>query len=172
MRIQAPVSPAASQGTQPTVGGAPIYGITQLSPSATAYTGQYLSITSSAGPSSGGQKEQAYPERPGQPECQYYLRTGDCKFGVTCKYHHPPEWSASRANYVLSPMGLPLRPVSTNLWIVHTWWNVRYICFLFPAFVMADWFCMECLLGISKLLSFILLMILCFFYLNAGRHNG
>ncbi|KAI3469417.1 hypothetical protein Pfo_026080 [Paulownia fortunei] len=106
----APVSPAASPSTQPTVGAGPIYGITQLSPSATAYTGPYLSITSSAGPSSSSQKEHAFPERPGQPECQYYLRTGDCKFGTTCKYHHPPEWSAPKTNFVLSPMGLPLRP--------------------------------------------------------------
>ncbi|KAK6117356.1 hypothetical protein DH2020_048874 [Rehmannia glutinosa] len=106
----APVSPVASPGTQPAVGASPIYGITQLSPSATAYTGPYLSITSSAGPSSSNLKEHAFPERPGQPECQYYLRTGDCKFGATCKYHHPPEWSAAKINFVLSPMGLPLRP--------------------------------------------------------------
>ncbi|XP_057771996.1 zinc finger CCCH domain-containing protein 34 isoform X1 [Salvia miltiorrhiza] len=106
----APVSHAASPSNQPTIGATPIYGIPQLSPSATAYTGPYLSITSSAGLSSGSQKEQAFPERPGQPECQYYIRTGDCKFGATCKYHHPPEWNASKTNYVLSPMGLPLRP--------------------------------------------------------------
>ncbi|KAG8372969.1 hypothetical protein BUALT_Bualt12G0122300 [Buddleja alternifolia] len=104
----APVSPSPS--TQPTVGGGPIYGIPQLSPSATAYTGPYLSITSSAGPSSSSQKEHAFPERLGQPECQYYLKTGDCKFGSSCKYHHPPEWSAPRTSYSLSPMGLPLRP--------------------------------------------------------------
>nr|GFC72285.1 zinc finger CCCH domain-containing protein 33 [Tanacetum cinerariifolium] len=30
-----------------------------------------------------------YPERPGQPECEYYLKTGTCKFGPTCKFHHP-----------------------------------------------------------------------------------
>ncbi|KAK6130465.1 hypothetical protein DH2020_035803 [Rehmannia glutinosa] len=107
--VPAPVSPVASPGTQPAV-GASLYGITQLSPSATAYTGPYLSITSSAGPSSSSLKEHAFPERPGQPECQYYLRTGDCKFGATCKYHHPPEWSAAKINFALSPMGLPLRP--------------------------------------------------------------
>ncbi|KAG8369998.1 hypothetical protein BUALT_Bualt14G0071900 [Buddleja alternifolia] len=106
----APVSPVGPPSTQPAVGGGPIYGITQLSPSATAYTGPYVSITSSAGPSSSSQKEHAFPERPGQPECQYYLRTGDCKFGPTCKYHHPSEWSAPKSNFVLSPIGLPLRP--------------------------------------------------------------
>ncbi|KAK6146161.1 hypothetical protein DH2020_020030 [Rehmannia glutinosa] len=107
---QVPGSPMASPSTQPTVGSGPIYGITQLSPSSTAYTGPYVSITSAAGPSSSSHKEHAFPERPGQPECQYYLRTGDCKFGSTCKYHHPPEWSAPRTNFSLSPMGLPLRP--------------------------------------------------------------
>ncbi|KAL0388757.1 UNVERIFIED_CONTAM: Zinc finger CCCH domain-containing protein 34 [Sesamum radiatum] len=105
----APVSPVASSSAQPTVGPGPIYGLTQLSPSASAYTGPFLSVTS-AGPSSSSQKEHPFPERPGQPECQYYLKTGDCKFGATCKYHHPPEWSAPKINFVLSPMGLPLRP--------------------------------------------------------------
>ncbi|KAL0348700.1 UNVERIFIED_CONTAM: Zinc finger CCCH domain-containing protein 34 [Sesamum angustifolium] len=107
--VQAPVSPMASSSAQPTVGPGPIYGLTQLSPSATAYTGPFLSVTST-GPSSSSQKEHPFPERPGQPECQYYLKTGDCKFGATCKYHHPPEWSAPKINFVLSPMGLPLRP--------------------------------------------------------------
>ncbi|KAL3508067.1 hypothetical protein ACH5RR_033449 [Cinchona calisaya] len=106
----APVSPAATASTQPTVGPGPVYGITQFSPSAPPYTGQYLSIGSSAGPSGSRQKEHAFPERPGQPECQYYMKTGDCKFGASCRYHHPPEWSAQKTNLVLSPMGLPLRP--------------------------------------------------------------
>eukprot|EP01018_Ginkgo_biloba_P014177 Gb_39550 [translate_table: standard] len=55
-----------------------------------------------------GQKE-AFPERPGQPECQYYLKTGDCKFGTTCRYHHPRERAAQSPICVLSPIGLPLR---------------------------------------------------------------
>jgi len=25
----------------------------------------------------------------GENECSYYLKTGQCKFGVTCKFHHP-----------------------------------------------------------------------------------
>ncbi|KAI5650703.1 hypothetical protein M9H77_36708 [Catharanthus roseus] len=106
----APVSPAASSSTQPTVGAGPVYGITQLSPSAPAYTGQYLPVSSSAGPSGSSHKENVFPERPGQPECQYYMKTGDCKFGASCRYHHPPEWSADKTSFVLTPMGLPLRP--------------------------------------------------------------
>lgn len=30
------------------------------------------------------------PQRPGEPDCIYYLRNGKCKYGATCKYHHPP----------------------------------------------------------------------------------
>ncbi|GER55926.1 zinc finger CCCH domain-containing protein 32 [Striga asiatica] len=70
----------------------PVSGLTPypLSPSAAAYSGQYISA--------------------GKPECQHFLRTGECKFGATCKYHHPPEWSEQKTTFVLSPMGLPLRP--------------------------------------------------------------
>ncbi|KZV24860.1 zinc finger CCCH domain-containing protein 67 [Dorcoceras hygrometricum] len=53
-----------------------------------------------------------YPERPGQPECSYFLKTGDCKYKSSCKYHHPKSrTSKARANpYVLNDKGLPLRP--------------------------------------------------------------
>ncbi|XP_024994159.1 zinc finger CCCH domain-containing protein 34 isoform X2 [Cynara cardunculus var. scolymus] len=37
-------------------------------------------------------------------------QTGDCRFGSSCRYHHPQEWNVPRTNFVLSPMGLPLRP--------------------------------------------------------------
>ncbi|CAA3010038.1 zinc finger CCCH domain-containing 34 [Olea europaea subsp. europaea] len=100
----ASVCPVASSYPELTVGAGPVYGINQLSPSATVYT----EVT---GPYSGSsQLEHAFPGRPGQPECQYYLRTGKCKYGRTCKYHHPPELNAPTTNYVLSPLGLPLRP--------------------------------------------------------------
>jgi hypothetical protein len=25
----------------------------------------------------------------GEKECSYYIKTGHCKFGATCKFHHP-----------------------------------------------------------------------------------
>ncbi|TYI71133.1 hypothetical protein E1A91_D08G273100v1 [Gossypium mustelinum] len=31
-----------------------------------------------------------YPERPGEPDCSYYIRTGLCRFGATCRFSHPP----------------------------------------------------------------------------------
>ncbi|KAL8121604.1 zinc finger CCCH domain-containing protein 32-like isoform X3 [Apium graveolens] len=107
---QAPMNPLASPSAHSSVGAGPIYGMPQLSSSAPAYAGPYPSMPSPAGPSGFNQKDHAFPERPGQPECQHYIKTGECKFGSTCKYHHPPQRSAPNTNFVLSPMGLPLRP--------------------------------------------------------------
>lgn len=58
------------------------------------------------------QRETVFPERPGQPECQFYMKTGDCKFGAVCKFHHPSERIIPAPDCILSPIGLPLRPVS------------------------------------------------------------
>ncbi|CAL5337839.1 unnamed protein product [Camellia sinensis] len=115
------VSAVPSPSTQSTVGAAPVYGMTQLSPSAPAYTGGYLPYPSPAGPSNNSQKEHTFPERPDQPECQYYMKTGHCKFGSSCRYHHPPEWSTPKINFALSPMGLPLRPAGHSSKIVVQW---------------------------------------------------
>lgn len=30
-----------------------------------------------------------FPERPGQPECGYFVKTGNCKYRSACKFHHP-----------------------------------------------------------------------------------
>ncbi|KAL9678904.1 hypothetical protein QQ045_016755 [Rhodiola kirilowii] len=30
-----------------------------------------------------------YPDRPGEPNCTYYLRTGSCGYGSNCRYNHP-----------------------------------------------------------------------------------
>lgn len=31
-----------------------------------------------------------YPERPGELDCAYYMRTGLCRFGMSCRFNHPP----------------------------------------------------------------------------------
>ncbi|KAL4559420.1 hypothetical protein LXL04_031558 [Taraxacum kok-saghyz] len=51
----------------------------------------------------------AYPERPGEPPCQYYLRTGTCKFGASCKFNHPRHAGGSLSNVPLNTYGYPLR---------------------------------------------------------------
>jgi len=32
-----------------------------------------------------------HPLRPGQSDCGFYVKTGSCKFGESCRYNHPPE---------------------------------------------------------------------------------
>ncbi|XP_010929994.1 zinc finger CCCH domain-containing protein 65 isoform X2 [Elaeis guineensis] len=51
-----------------------------------------------------------YPERPGQPECQYFMKHGVCKFKTACKFHHPKTRPQTVPVGVLSPVGLPLKP--------------------------------------------------------------
>eukprot|EP00250_Pteridium_aquilinum_P001847 c12054_g1_i1 orf=699-2291(-) len=53
--------------------------------------------------------DSTFPERPGQLECQYYMKTGDCKFGMSCRFHHPRERASTIPSCILSPVGLPLR---------------------------------------------------------------
>ncbi|XP_022847262.1 zinc finger CCCH domain-containing protein 32-like isoform X1 [Olea europaea var. sylvestris] len=81
-----PVSPAPSPGVQPSVG----YRMSQLSSSAPAFTGAYTQLPSSASPLSAGVTlEQQLPERPGEPDCKYYMRTGGCKYGSSCRECRP-----------------------------------------------------------------------------------
>ncbi|CAN4101989.1 unnamed protein product [Withania somnifera] len=106
----APVSPALSPGAKPSAGMASIYGVSQLASSTAAFAAPYSPLHAAAGPSSSLLKENPFPERPGQPVCQYYMKTGDCKFGSSCKFHHPADWIASKANCAYNSIGLPLRP--------------------------------------------------------------
>ncbi|KAJ0258084.1 Zinc finger CCCH domain-containing protein 32 [Hirschfeldia incana] len=101
----APVSPALSPGAQhPTS----LYGVTQLSSTTPSLPGLYPSLSS---PSAAVfHKDESFPERPGELECQYYLKTGDCKFGTSCKFHHPRDRVPPRPNCDLSAVGLPIRP--------------------------------------------------------------
>lgn len=32
-----------------------------------------------------------YPDRPSEPDCPFYVKTGSCKFGANCKFHHPKD---------------------------------------------------------------------------------
>ncbi|KAK7331346.1 hypothetical protein VNO77_25569 [Canavalia gladiata] len=108
---QAPATgPVLPSGSPSNVGSAQLYGITQLPSSAAAYPGPYQPSGSSVGPSSSSQKDQAFPERPNQAEYQYYMKTGEVKYGPQYRYHPPPDTSAPKVNVILSPAGLPLRP--------------------------------------------------------------
>lgn len=51
-----------------------------------------------------------FPERPGEPGCSFFLKTGDCKFKSNCKFHHPKNRITRVPPCSLSDKGLPLRP--------------------------------------------------------------
>ncbi|KVI02078.1 Zinc finger, CCCH-type [Cynara cardunculus var. scolymus] len=40
----------------------------------------------------------AYPDRPGEPDCIFYLRTGMCGYGNSCRFNHPTH--IGQANYL------------------------------------------------------------------------
>ncbi|XP_010522373.1 PREDICTED: zinc finger CCCH domain-containing protein 3-like [Tarenaya hassleriana] len=40
-----------------------------------------------------------YPDRPGERDCPFYLRTGLCGYGSNCRYHHPPYFSQATIYY-------------------------------------------------------------------------
>uniref|UniRef100_A0ACD5VW27 Uncharacterized protein n=1 Tax=Avena sativa TaxID=4498 RepID=A0ACD5VW27_AVESA len=47
-----------------------------------------------------------YPERPGRPECPFYMRFGDCKFASRCKYHHSIDKYPTRSHPEISSLGV------------------------------------------------------------------
>ena len=71
-----------------------------------------------------------YPERPGQPECQHFVKSGFCKFGGKCKYHHPRLLMPPQPAGALSPLGLPLKPVSVLLPGMLCWFSRKKWCML------------------------------------------
>lgn len=109
-------SVSSSENHQQTSGTSQIYGTSHQSESTNA-TSQGIFYRSGSVPVGlyALQRENVFPERPDQPECQYYMKTGDCKFGAMCKFHHPRERLIPIPSCTLSPLGLPLRPVSAAL---------------------------------------------------------
>ncbi|KAM7271342.1 hypothetical protein ACFE04_030556 [Oxalis oulophora] len=37
----------------------------------------------------GGAQSGPYPDRPGEPDCSFYMRTGLCGYGTNCRFNHP-----------------------------------------------------------------------------------
>ncbi|XWS58828.1 hypothetical protein CRYUN_Cryun08bG0067400 [Craigia yunnanensis] len=106
-------SVSSSENLQQANGNNRLYGTSRQNESATAGSQASFSQFHSESVPVGFyalQRENVYPERPGQPECQFYMKTGDCKFGAVCRFHHPRERVLPAPDCVLSPIGLPLRP--------------------------------------------------------------
>ncbi|CAM6051845.1 unnamed protein product [Sphagnum compactum] len=73
----------------------------------------YAPGTSAVGP---------YPQRPSEPDCSFFMKTGECSFGPTCRFNHPPNRVPSvisrpssivAAAVKLSLAGLPRRESGT-----------------------------------------------------------
>lgn len=117
--VQAPAaSPVLPTSTPLSIATPQIYGITQLPSPTTAFTGHFQPSGSSTGPSGSSQKEPSLPERPDQQDCHHYMKTGECKFGSSCRYHHPRDTGAPKV--IFSPAGLPLRPVMITFLLIFT----------------------------------------------------
>jgi len=106
------LSVSSSQGQMQSPGAQQTYGTSQQGEASTGNQGMLSPYRSSSFPvpQYALQRENVFPEKPDQPECQYYMKTGDCKFGAVCKFHHPRVRSLPPPDCVLSPMGLPIRP--------------------------------------------------------------
>lgn len=66
--------------------------------------GQLVFVTNPGGDASShlmaaSNSVQVLPQRPTEPNCIYFLRNGKCKYGATCKFHHPLD-AMSRNNQV------------------------------------------------------------------------
>ncbi|KAB1202405.1 Zinc finger CCCH domain-containing protein ZFN-like [Morella rubra] len=106
-------SVSSSETQQQSVGNSQVYGTSRQGEQASAGSqGTFSPLRSGSVPMGfyALQRENVFPERPGQPECQFYMKTGDCKFGAVCRFHHPRERLIPAPDCVLSPIGLPLRP--------------------------------------------------------------
>ncbi|RWR87115.1 zinc finger protein [Cinnamomum micranthum f. kanehirae] len=106
-------SVSSSESQQQTLGNSQYYGTPRQSETASVGAqGTYSSYRPGSIPMGlyALQRENVFPERPDQPECQFYMKTGDCKYGAMCRFHHPRERLIPAPNCALSPLGLPLRP--------------------------------------------------------------
>jgi hypothetical protein len=56
---------------------------------------------------------QVLPQRPNEPNCIYYLRNGKCRYGATCKFHHPLD-APSRSNQLYHPQTANTRPTQSK----------------------------------------------------------
>ena len=116
VNFQGQLGSVSSPESQQQTGNSQIYGTSRHSESVNAGSqGTFSPYRSGSAPLGfyALQRESVFPERPGQPECQFYMKTGDCKFGAVCRFHHPRERLIPAPDCVLSPIGLPLRPVSS-----------------------------------------------------------
>jgi len=66
------------------------------------------------------------------------LKTGTCKFGATCRFHHPRDKAGIAGRVALNILGYPLRPVSIEyLPLIYVLDTTKEVCVCWP-FLLID----------------------------------
>lgn len=73
---------------------------------------------------------QFLPQRPDEPDCIYFLKNKRCKYGATCRYHHPINFNQSRQYPVTDDQ----RRGRAGAQDPYRTQNVQYFSQLVPAF--------------------------------------
>ena len=56
------------------------------------------------------------PVRPNEKECSYFMKTGMCKYGETCRWHHPPDKQTKDVRFVKpSDTGMGAAPAGMGM---------------------------------------------------------
>nr|XP_027072068.1 zinc finger CCCH domain-containing protein 43-like [Coffea arabica] len=63
-----------------------------------------------------------YPQGLGQPDCCYFLKTGDYKYKRNCRFNHPKLQSSKSTSCALSNKALPLRPLCDRRRMNNNYW--------------------------------------------------
>lgn len=61
---------------------------------------------------------ESYPERPGVSDCAYYMRTGFCGYGRSCRYNHPRDRAAVMFLVVLHSSSLGQSVEHPVAWVI------------------------------------------------------
>lgn len=60
----------------------------------------------------GGSDE--HPVREGAPDCTFYMKTGQCKFGAACKFNHPPKGASYYMDAAAALGSIPTFPAGAQ----------------------------------------------------------
>mmetsp|Transcript_69316 Transcript_69316/g.206415 ORF Transcript_69316/g.206415 Transcript_69316/m.206415 type:complete len:227 (-) Transcript_69316:76-756(-) len=89
LREAAAAASAFSPAAEMAKGVVPPRDLSGLTGAALARMGLIPRGTGPSGSTTPGFNSKGFPMRPGMPMCSYYTRTGNCAYGVSCKWDHP-----------------------------------------------------------------------------------
>lgn len=80
----------------------------------------------------GDSNVQLLPQRPGEPNCIFFLKNGRCKYGSTCRYHHPLNYHERRSNNLQADDGRRQHPQIQSQGSNDNMPKIRYVAQLPP----------------------------------------